>query len=72
MPTKRDAPQESDLASPKAGVMTVGDVAAYLKISEKTVRALARGREISATKIGNKWRFRKSDIDEWLQAQIKR
>lgn len=72
MPTKRGVPHESDLASLIVGVMTVRDVATYLKLSEKTVRALARGRKISATKIGSKWRFRKSDIDEWLQAQIKR
>lgn len=72
MSSKRDVPPECESSSPIAGVMTVSDVAAYLKLSEKTVRALARARQISATKIGNKWRFRKSDIDEWLQAQIER
>ena len=72
MTTKRDHLREFKSLSPIAGVMTVSDVAAYLKLSEKTIRALARERQISATKIGDKWRFRKSDIDEWLQAQIKR
>ena len=48
-------------------LMTVQEVAAYLRVTEKTIyRLLKRGR-IPATKVGHQWRFDKSSIDEWLQ-----
>ena len=48
-------------------LMTVQEVAAYLRVTEKTIyRLLKRGR-IPATKVGHQWRFDKSSIDGWLQ-----
>ncbi len=49
-----------------AELMTVDEVADYLRVAEKTVyRLLTRG-GIPATKVGHLWRFEKSSIDEWL------
>ena len=49
-----------------AELMTVEEVAQYLRVTEKTVyRLLKRGR-IPATKVGRQWRFDKTSIDEWL------
>jgi len=46
--------------------MTVGEVADYLRVAEKTVyRLLEKGR-IPATRVGHKWRFKRESIDDWL------
>jgi excisionase family DNA binding protein len=48
-------------------LMTVSEVADYLRVTKKTVyRLLLRGK-IPATKVGNQWRFAQSAIDKWLQ-----
>jgi len=49
-----------------AELMTVQEVAEYLRVTGKTIyRLLGRG-NISATKVGRQWRFDKASIDEWL------
>jgi excisionase family DNA binding protein len=45
---------------------TVEDVALYLRQKEETVRMMARGRKIPALKVGKAWRFRSSEIREFL------
>jgi excisionase family DNA binding protein len=50
--------------------MTLSEVAAYLKIAEKTVsRMITRG-EIPCTKVASQWRFMKSMIDDWLISRM--
>lgn len=44
-------------------VMTVRDVADYLKLDERTVYNLANRGKLPAVKIGKQWRFRRSMID---------
>jgi excisionase family DNA binding protein len=41
-----------------------------LKMHEKTLARLARSREIPAMRIGRLWRFRASQLDAWLNAQV--
>ena len=50
-----------------AELMTVGEVAGYLRVTEKTIYRLLKRGSIPATKVGNQWRFKKASIDEWLQ-----
>ena len=50
-------------------LMTVEEVALYLRITEKTVYRLLKKDGIPATKVGHQWRFEKSTIDNWLQRQ---
>lgn len=48
-------------------MMTVDEVADYLRVTKKTIyRLLVRGK-IPATKVGNQWRFSRKAIDRWLQ-----
>lgn len=47
-------------------IMTVSELAKYLKISERTVMRLLKKGEIPASKVAGQWRFLKSVIDEWL------
>ena len=51
-------------------IMTLSEVASYLKIAEKTVsRMITRG-EIPCTKVASQWRFMKSMIDDWLISRM--
>ena len=50
-------------------ILTLNELHAYLKIPKPTLYALAQDSRIPAAKVGKHWRFRKTDIDEWLNAQ---
>ncbi|MDP9764731.1 helix-turn-helix domain-containing protein [Deinococcus enclensis] len=47
-------------------VMTLEDLAAYLKISETTAYQLVRSGAIPGRKVGREWRFLKRRIENWL------
>jgi excisionase family DNA binding protein len=49
-----------------AELMTVEEVADYLRVTEKTIYRLLKRGSISATKVGRQWRFDRASIDEWL------
>lgn len=51
-------------------IMTVNEVAKYLKISEKSVIRMAQKGEIPVTKIASQWRFMKAVIDDWLISRM--
>lgn len=48
-------------------VLTIGELAAYLKIPKSTLYKLVREGKIPSQKIGRHWRFRKGAIDRWLE-----
>lgn len=50
--------------------LTIAQVAELLQLSEKTIYRLAQQGEIPAFKVGGSWRFRASDIDQWVAKQI--
>jgi excisionase family DNA binding protein len=50
-------------------VLTIREVAEYLKVTEKTVYTLAQQRRIPSFKVGGRWRFRREDIGAWIDAQ---
>jgi excisionase family DNA binding protein len=47
-------------------IMTVEELAKYLKTGVATIYKLAQEGKIPGTKVGNQWRFRKEKVDEWL------
>ena len=49
--------------------LTIKDVAAYLKVNERTVYRLAAAKKLPAFKVGGTWRFMKADIDSWIKSQ---
>lgn len=49
--------------------MTVRQVAAYLNVNEKTVYRLAQRRDLPAFKVAGAWRFKRKDIDLWIERQ---
>ena len=52
-------------------IMTMKEVAKYLKINEKTAYRLASEGKIPGFKVGGSWRFRQSDIDDWIDKRAK-
>lgn len=46
---------------------TVRQLADYLQVTEQTIRTLAKRGTIPALKIGRAWRFRKEDIEWYLE-----
>ena len=47
--------------------MTIREVAEYLKLTEKTACCHAEDRRIPCFKVGGAWRFRRSEIDSWIE-----
>lgn len=54
------------------GIMTIKEIAEYLKIKEKTAYALTAKGSLPGFKMGGSWRFRKSEIDQWIKKQENR
>ncbi len=51
-------------------ILTIEEVAKYLRVSERTVYDWAQKGEIPAGKIGTVWRFKKSEIENWVNAHL--
>jgi excisionase family DNA binding protein len=51
-------------------IMTVEEVAKYLKMKPQTVYKWAQEGRIPGAKLGKEWRFRKRILDEWIDASI--
>ena len=51
-------------------ILTVREVAQYLRMSETKVYGLAKRHSLPAVRIGKVWRFRKDLLDEWLSGSI--
>lgn len=48
-------------------LMTLQDVAEYLQVKERTIYQWAQKGDIPAFKLGNVWRFKRQDIDLWIE-----
>jgi excisionase family DNA binding protein len=48
-------------------VLTIDDMAEYLKISKSTLYKLAQEGALPGQKIGRHWRFHRDAVDEWLR-----
>lgn len=53
-------------------VLTLRDVALYLRLSERSVYELARTRRLPAVQLGGKWLFPRAPLERWLAAQADR
>lgn len=51
-------------------ILTLSEVASYLKIAEKTVLRMIGRNEIPCAKVANQWRFMKPLIDDWLLSRM--
>ncbi len=51
-------------------ILTLEEVAAYLRLRPQTIYKWAQEKRIPAAKLGKEWRFRRSVIDRWLDDQM--
>lgn len=50
-------------------ILTIKQVADFLKVTERTIYRLAAAKKIPAFKVGGTWRFSRADIDSWIRQQ---
>jgi excisionase family DNA binding protein len=51
-------------------IMTLEEVADYLRLKPQTIYTWAQEKKIPAAKLGKEWRFRRSLIDKWFNQHI--
>ena len=51
----------------KDEILTLKEVAKYLKLAEKTAYRLAAEGKFPGFKVGGSWRFKKEDIESWIE-----
>ncbi len=51
-------------------ILTIEEVATYLKAGRRTVYRLAANGQIPAFKLGGVWRFRRAELERWIAARI--
>ena len=52
------------------GAMNAADAAAYLSMSERTIRRLSASGELRAVRYGRLVRYRPEDLDAWLEEHV--
>jgi excisionase family DNA binding protein len=50
-------------------LMTISDLAGYLKVTRRTIYEWLKWKKIPAVKLVGQWRFKRDKIDEWLEKQ---
>jgi PTS system nitrogen regulatory IIA component len=52
-------------------IMTLGEMAEYLKIARRSLLKMAQNGDIPATKVASQWRFMRTVVDDWLIGRMK-
>ena len=50
-------------------ILTVKEVADYFKLTEKTAYCLAAEGKLPGFKVGGSWRFKREDVEKWIEEQ---
>jgi excisionase family DNA binding protein len=50
-------------------ILTIQEVATYLKLNEKTAYRLASEGKLPGFKVGGSWRFKRVDLEKWIEEQ---
>ena len=50
-------------------VLTLKEVAEYLKVNERTIYRMVADRKIPGFKVGGSWRFKLTEIEAWVKAK---
>ncbi|MDF7806966.1 PTS sugar transporter subunit IIA [Pontiellaceae bacterium B12219] len=51
-------------------IMTIEEVAAYLRVSERTVYDWAQKGDLPGGKLGTTWRFKRNDVENWVNTRL--
>jgi excisionase family DNA binding protein len=61
--------KDTQLNSDAREVMNIRQASQYLGVSPDTLYKYVGENKIPAFKLGNRWRFKKSKLDEWMEEQ---
>ncbi len=50
-------------------ILTLKEVAEYLKLTKKTAYRLAAEGKLPGFKVGGSWRFKRTDLEAWIESQ---
>lgn len=50
-------------------ILILSEVAQLLKVAQKTVYTMAQKGELPAFKVRGQWRFKRVDLDQWIEQQ---
>ena len=64
---EKDTPMQNP--HPAEPILTIREVAALLRVVDKTVYTMAQRSEMPAFKVRGQWRFKREDIDQWIEGQ---
>jgi excisionase family DNA binding protein len=53
-------------------MLTMKEIATLLKIGEKTAYTMAQRGELPGFKVRGQWRFRRTDLEKWIERQMAR
>ena len=53
-------------------ILTIKELADYLKLNEKTTYRLVSKGDIPDFKIGGSWRFERTEIEKWIERQLEK
>ncbi len=53
----------------KPSLMTVDELAKYLRMKKVTIYKYAQDGKVPGFKVGSSWRFKKTTIDKWIEEQ---
>jgi excisionase family DNA binding protein len=67
-----DEKRGSGAANQPGAILTIKQLSEYLMVSEKTIYRMLDRSLLPAVRVGAQWRFRKRDIDAWLDEQVKK
>lgn len=56
---------------PEPDVLTIHELAALLRVGLKTAYTLAQNGEVPGFKVGGQWRFRRRDIEAWIDERTR-
>ena len=54
----------------KDEILTLTEIAGYLKVSEKTILRMVQSGQFPGVKVSNQWRFVRAIVDDWLSARM--
>ena len=57
------------MARTKDNIMTIAELAGYLKLSKSTLYHLTRAGKVPGVKVGRHWRFHRDAIDRWVSTE---
>ena len=61
--------KETELRTNEPSVITLRELAAYLRVHPSTVYRLLREEKIPSFRVGSDWRFHREAIDKWMRQQ---